>query len=209
MKIASHGIRSLAIAGALLLSSLSASAQTVCLPLPRLLTTMPMGGKVGTDVEIVITGENIEDASELLFTHPGLTAKPKLDANGKPKANKWIVTIAADCPPGIHEARLMTRLGITSSRVFCVDTLQELVQTTPNTTLATAMPVAVNSICNAVMTNRAVDHYTFDAVKGQRYIVNVASRGIDSKLEAVLIIGDAAGRDLMVERRGGTLDFTA
>jgi hypothetical protein len=209
MKIASHGIRSLAIVSALLLSGLSASAQTVCLPLPRLLTTMPMGGKVGSEVEIVITGENLEDASELIFTHPSLTAKPKLDANGKPEANKWIVTIAADCPPGIHEARLMTRLGVTSSRVFCVDTLQELVQTTPNTTLPTAMPVAVNSICNAVMTNRAVDHYTFDAVKGQRYIVNVASRGIDSKLEAVLIIGDAAGRDLMVERRGGTLDFTA
>jgi hypothetical protein len=83
---------------------------------------MPMGGTVGTQVEITISGENLEDASELLFTHPGLTAKPKLDANGQPEANKWIVTIAADCPPGIHEARLMTRLGISSSRVFCVDT---------------------------------------------------------------------------------------
>ena len=33
-------------------------------------------------------------------------------------------------------------------------------------------------------------------------------RGIDSKLDAVLIIADAAGRDLLVERRSGTLDFT-
>ncbi len=184
-------------------------AQTVCLPLPRLLTTMPMGGTVGTQVEVTITGENLENANELIFTHPGITATPKLDASGQPEANKFLVTIAADCPVGIHEARLMTRLGISSSRVFCVDTLSQVVQTTPNTTLATALPLQVNSICNAVMTTKAVDHYSFEAVKGHRYIVNCAARGIDSKLDAVLIIGDAAGRDLVVERRGGTLDFTA
>ncbi|HQX51201.1 MAG TPA: serine protease [Planctomycetaceae bacterium] len=184
-------------------------AQSVCLPLPRLLTTMPMGGTVGTQIEVTISCQNVEDPDELLFTHPGITATQKLDANGQPEANKYIVTIAADCPPGIHEARIMSRLGISSSRVFCVDTLPEVVRTTPNTSLATAMELKVNSICNAVMTTKAVDHYWFDAIKGHRYIVNCAARGIDSKLDAVLIIGDSAGRDLVVERRGGTLDFTA
>jgi len=201
-------ILSVAVFGSLLIGS-DGQAQTVCLPLPRLLTTMPMGGTVGTQVEVTITGENLEDANELIFTHPGITAVPKMDASGQPEASKFMVTIAAECPPGIHEARLMTRLGISSSRVFCVDTLPQVLQTTPNTTLATALPLQVNSICNAVMTTKAVDHYSFDAVKGHRYIVNCAARGIDSKLDAVLIIGDAAGRDLVVERRGGTLDFTA
>lgn len=201
-------ILSVAVLGTVLTGP-AVDAQTVCLPLPRLLTTMPMGGTVGTQVEVTITGENLENANELIFTHPGITATPKLDASGQPEANKFLVTIAADCPVGIHEARLMTRLGISSSRVFCVDTLSQVVQTTPNTTLATALPLQVNSICNAVMTTKAVDHYSFEAVKGHRYIVNCAARGIDSKLDAVLIIGDAAGRDLVVERRGGTLDFTA
>lgn len=187
----------------------SAFAQSVCLPLPRLLTTMPMGGSVGTQVEIAISGENIEDITQMIFTHPGLTAAPKLDANGQSEANKYIVTIAADCPTGIHEARLMSRLGISSARVFCVDTMPEVTRTTPNTSLETAMELQVNSIGNAVMTTKAVDHYWFNAVKAHRYIVNCASRGIDSKLDAVLIIGDSAGRDLVVERRGGILDFTA
>ena len=184
-------------------------AQSVCLPLPRLLTTMPMGGTVGTQLEIAITGENIEGASELLFTHPGLTAARKLDANGQPEANKYIVNIAADTPAGIHEARLMTRLGISSSRVFSVDTLSEVIQTAPNMTLATAMELNVNSICNAVMSVKSIDHYSFDAQKGHRYVLNCDSRGIDSKLDAVLIIADGVGRDLLVERRGDTLDFTA
>ena len=187
----------------------TALAQSVCLPLPRLLTTMPMGAMAGSQVEITVAGENIEDAGELYFTHPGLTADRKLYANGQPEPNKYIVKVAADCPPGLYEARLMTRLGISSSRVFSVDTLTEAIQTTPNTTLATAMPLNVNSICNAVMSVKSVDHYVFEAQKGQRYIVHCAARGIDSKLDAVLIVADASGRDLLVERRGGTLDFTA
>ena len=197
-----------AISAITLSAANSTLAQSVCLPLPRLLTTMPMGGTVGTQVEVTISGENIEDLKEMIFTHPGLAATPKLDASGQPEPNKYMVTIAADCPTGIHEARLMTRLGISSSRVFCVDTLPEVTRTTANTSIQTAMELGVNSIANAVMTDRSVDHYWFNAVKGHRYVVNCASRGIDSKLDAVLIIGDAEGRDLVVERRGGMLDFT-
>src|SRR5262249_42603513 len=110
-------------------------------------------------------------------------------------------------PAGLYEARVMTRLGVSSSRAFCVGTLPEVVQTKPSTTLATAMEVPLNSICNAVMTQRAADFYVFEARAGQRVIVDCATRGIDSKLDAVLIIADAAGRDLLVERRGGALDF--
>ncbi len=187
----------------------AAYAQSVCLPLPRLLTTMPMGGNPGTQVEIIITGESIDGAGELLFTHPSLTAVPKLDANSKPETNKYIVTIAADATMGIHEARLMTRLGISSSRVFSVGKLAEVSQSTATTALAKAMPLEVNSICNAIMTDKSIDHFSFDAQTGHRYIVHCASRGIDSKLDAVLIVADSEGRDLIVERRGGTLDFTA
>ncbi|MBI5759972.1 MAG: serine protease [Planctomycetales bacterium] len=183
-------------------------AQSVGLPAPRLLTTNPMGAKVGAQVEVTISGEHIDDADELTFSDRHITAARKLNAAGQPEPNKYVVSIAADCPVGIHEARVMTRLGISSSRAFCVGTLDEAVQTKPNTTLATAMELKINSICNGTMTQRAVDHYGFEAKKGQRVIVDCATRGIDSKLDAVVIIADAAGRDLLVERRGGALDFT-
>ncbi len=183
-------------------------AQSVCLPAPRLLTTMPMGGKAGTQVEVTISGENIDDADQLAFSDPHITATRKLNSAGQPEPNQYVVTIAPDCPLGIHEARLMTRLGISSSRVFCVGNLPETVRTSPNTTLATAMELPVNSICNAFMSNKSVDHYSFQGKKGQRIIVDCATKGIDSKLDVVFIIADAMGRDLLVERRGGALDFT-
>lgn len=188
--------------------SSSVFAQSVCLPAPRLLTTMPMGGTVGSVVEITIDGDNLEDADEMFFTDPRLTATRKRNAEGQVEAKKYVVTIAADCPAGLYEARLMTRLGMSSSRIFSVGTLPEVTRTKPNTTLATAMELKVNSLCNAVMTPRAADFYLFEARQGQRLILECASRGIDSKLEAVLVIGDEKGGDLVVERRGGLLDFT-
>jgi len=59
------------------------------------------------------------------------------------------------------------------------------------------------------MSARSIDHYAFEAQAGQRYLVHCASRGIDSKLEAVLIVADSARRELLVERRGGVLDVKA
>ncbi|MEZ6127265.1 MAG: PPC domain-containing protein [Planctomycetaceae bacterium] len=196
----------LAIVG--LLTSIT-NAQSVCLPAPRLLTTMPMGGQVGTTVDIKITCENCEDNEELSFSHPGLTATHKLDDNGQPLPDQYVVSIARDCPPGIYDAHVMTRLGISSARAFNVGTLSEVVRTKPNTTLETAMSLDVNSICNASMTSRMVDFYTFNAAKDQRIVVDCAAQGIDSKLKPVLFVADSTGADLQVERRGGAVDFVA
>ncbi|MFN7629328.1 MAG: serine protease [Pirellula sp.] len=170
---------------------------------------MPMGGAAGTTVEVAITGENLEDAGDLLFDHPGIQATAKRDANGKLEPNKYMISIAPDCPLGLFESRVTSRLGISSARIFSVGNLGESIPSSPNTTLATAAPLAVNSVCNAVVSSRAVDHYAFEAQAGKRYIVHCCSRGIDSKLDPVVILADASGRDLKVERTGNTLDFTA
>jgi hypothetical protein len=93
----------------------SALAQQVTLPLPRLLTVMPMGGQAGTNVEVTITGENIEDVTELTFSSPKIAAKPVAGTT-----NKFTVSIAADVPVGVYDARVMSRLGVSSVRAFSV-----------------------------------------------------------------------------------------
>lgn len=183
-------------------------AQSVGLPSPRLLTTFPMGGAAGSQVELTITGEHLDEVGELTFSTPKITAQQKLGADGKPEPLKYIVSIAADCPVGLHEARVSARLGISSSRAFSVGTLPEANAVQPRLTTATALELKVGSVCNAVMTVKSVDHYWFEGRKGQRIVADCAARGIDSKLDPVLIIGDAQGRDLVVERRGGVLDYT-
>lgn len=186
----------------------SGFTQQVILPTPRLLTTIPMGAQVGTTVEVVITGENLEEATDLVFSTPKLTAKPKLATDGKPEANKFVVTVASDAPVGVHDARVVSRLGVSSARAFTVSKLAEVTRTTPNTALETALALKLNSVCNAVMTARAADFYSFTGTKGQRVAVECATAGIDSKLTPVLIIADGEGRDLVVNRTSGLLDFT-
>jgi len=186
----------------------TASAQLVVLPAPRLLTTMPMGGQVGSTVEVTITGENIENVTELLFSTPKITAKPVTGADGKPVENKFLVTIAPDAPVGVHDARVMSRLGMSTARAFSVNTLAELTRTAANNSIETALKLPANMICNAVMTKRAVDFYSFEGKKGQRVAVDCAAAGIDSRLTPVVIIADAKGQDLLVNRTGGVIDFT-
>ncbi len=147
--------------------------------------------------------------TELRFSDPKITATEKLAADGQPVPNKFVVKIAADCRPAVYEASVMTRLGLSTARVFSVGTLPEVTQTGPSTTVPTALALPINSICNAAMPPRAVNHYSFEAKKGQRLIVDCAAKGIDSKLNAVLIVADSQGNDLMAERRGGVVDFTA
>ncbi len=190
-----------------LTSDSTSMAQSVCLPAPRLLTTMPMGGKAGTEIELAITGNAIDDASELVFSNPGIVAHAKLDDAGHAISKQYVVTIAADCPVGLHEARVMTPMGLSSARIFSVDTLVEVIQTEPSTAPEKALPISINTIVNATMPEREVNHYRFEAKQDQRLIVDCNARGIDSKLNAVVIIADAAGRDVLVERRGDLLDF--
>ncbi|MCA9037347.1 MAG: serine protease [Planctomycetaceae bacterium] len=194
---------------ALLLAMPSSTGQSVCLPLPRLLTTKPMGAQVGTTVEIEITGDFIEDARDLLFSHPEISAVPKLAEDGQIQANRYLVTVSENCPAGLYEARVMSRLGLSAARFFSVGTLPEVVQSSPNTSLNQAMKISVDCVCNAAMSNKSVDYFSFNAVQGQRYIIHCAAKDIDSKLNAVLIVADEMGRDLIVERRGGAIDFTA
>jgi hypothetical protein len=85
-------------------------AQSVCLPLPRLLSISPMGGQIGTSFDVTIAAENMEEPGPLLFENPAIQATAKLDAQGKPIANQYTLAIAHDCPAGLYEARVLGRL---------------------------------------------------------------------------------------------------
>ncbi|MFV0445498.1 MAG: hypothetical protein ACK5Q5_18110, partial [Planctomycetaceae bacterium] len=183
-------------------------AQSVCLPSPHLLTITPMGGQLGTTVEVTISGADLDDVDALRFSNPGLTAVPQVDAAGLPVANKFAVTIAADCPVGLHEARVMTHLGVSSSRMFSVGSQPEITSAAANTSLDKATGLPLNTVCNAYLTKQAVDHYSIEVPARQRIVIDCAARGIDSKANPVLILADAEGNDLQAERRGGIIDYT-
>src|SRR5438105_2913780 len=67
----------LSLLGILLFAGTGAAqkVQGTGLPKPRLLQVSPCGGKVGTSFEVTVTGQDIEDAEQLLFSQPGIKAE--------------------------------------------------------------------------------------------------------------------------------------
>jgi len=172
-------------------------AQQVTLPLPRLLNSTPMGGQAEQRRGFADGRESGRGDRAIVFIAK-LTAKPVTGV-----ANKFIVSIAADAPVGVYDARVMSRLGVSSARAFSVNKLPEVTRTKLNSTLAAAMPLTVGSICNAAMTKRAVDFDSFQGSQGKAVAVDCAAVGIDSRLTPVVILADAKGADLLVNRTGG------
>jgi hypothetical protein len=186
----------------------SAFAQQVCLPAPRLLTVTPMGGQIGTTVDVTVTHQNCEGPQELLFSSPKITAKPVVGEDGKEVPNRFRVTIPLDASVGVHDARLRSRLGVSSGRAFSVGALTEVTRAKANQSLETAWVLQANSVCNAATSKRGVDFYSFQGVKDRRVVVDCNAARIDSKLAPVVILADAKGDDLLVNRISGMLDFT-
>src|SRR5438552_6121521 len=75
------------------------------LPVARLLTVFPPGGKVGSQFEVSLTGADLDEANQLHFSDNGITAKQKFAENGLPEANKFVVTIATNTAPGVYDVR--------------------------------------------------------------------------------------------------------
>ena len=160
------------------------------LPSPRLDRLIPMGGAAGSNVEVEIAGNDLEEATVLLFDHPGLKAEHL-------KERKFKVTIAADVPVGTYDARLSGKYGISSPRLFQVTrSLAEVAEKEPNDDAATAQPIAVNSVVNGTSDNNREDFYRFTLKQGQRVVVECQAQKLDSPLDATLTLTDASGKQL-------------
>ncbi|GIW82927.1 MAG: hypothetical protein KatS3mg105_4734 [Gemmatales bacterium] len=165
-------------------------------PSTRLYTLTPNGGKAGATVEVIIGGEDLEEAKNLQFSHPGIRAEripdpppPKPDPKKKnqkappPPPLKFKVTIAANVPPGIYDARITSKYGISNPRAFVVGQLNEILEKESNDDVPQAQKVELNTTINGVINrNVDVDYYTFTGKKGQRILVHCAATSIDSRL---------------------------
>ncbi|MEW6303596.1 MAG: hypothetical protein AB1705_09010 [Verrucomicrobiota bacterium] len=193
-------IRLLCVAFALGVAGL-ASAQ---LPVTRLSSVFPPGGKAGGAVEVTLHGSDLDELTAIHFTHPGISAKAKPG-----EANRFIVTIADSVPAGVYEARVVGHFGISNPRAFVVGDRPEVLQKKPNQALAAAMDIAPGTVVNGFAEGNQADYYKFTAKQGERVLITCAAEEIDSRMDAALVLQDAAGRELQRARSGGLLDFTA
>lgn len=192
---------------------------TAQLPQAQLTSVFPAGGRRGTAVEITIAGADLDSVDRLLFSHSGITARPKLreaeefESEPHPIANRFAVEIAAETAPGYYEVRAVGKYGVSNPRAFFVSAATEVLEAEPNETSDKAQQIPLDSVVNG-RSNRGsdLDYYRFAAQAGQRVLIECRARALDSRLDAALAVYDSAGRELARKYDGSLhdtlLDFT-
>lgn len=187
------------------------------LPQTRVYAVFPAGGQRGTPVPVTVAnGADLDEATRLIFSHPGITAVPKTQpVEGKevPVANQFVVTIAADVPVGTYDVRAAGKFGVSNPRAFVVGDRPEVLETEPNNELAKAQVVTTGTVVNGRSDGGTdLDFYKFTATANQRVLVDVRARRLDSRMSPVVEILDANGRKLLLSRhslrRDALADFT-
>ncbi|MCD6049176.1 MAG: peptidase domain protein, partial [Verrucomicrobia bacterium] len=187
----------------LLLGAIS-TVQAQYLPLTRLSTVYPMGGKAGSTNEVEVAGLDLEEVKVLTATHPGITAKPKEGAE-----NRFIINIAANVPVGFYEVRIGGKFGLSNPRAFLVSDRDERLDPGGNNAVEKGFELPLNLAVHGRADANLADYYRVQLKAGQRVGVECLTRELDSRLEPAVAVLDANGKELLRQRFEGQLNFEA
>jgi hypothetical protein len=139
--------------------------------LPFVTSIFPLGGKLGTETSLTVSGWNLPETS---LTHTNAT-------------------------PGV--AAICLRKGAFRSNhvPFAVDTLPECLEQEAHNSVATAQAVTLPLIINGRIAKPGEwDVFRFDGQAGQQLVAEVCARRLDSPLDSILKLTDAIGAQLAV-----------
>jgi hypothetical protein len=186
------------------------------LPVPRLLILTPPGARAGDQVEVTLTGQDVEAPEGLLFDHAGFKAEavpvpppdPKKPAQPRGQGQlqnlvsvMFKVTVPPDTPLGNHDVRLVNKYGVSNPRTFVVGDLPEVAEKEPNNDVDQAQRIELNSTVNGtISTPTDVDYYVFAGKKGQRVVIGCLASSLDSKLPAAVQLYGSSGNLVAANR---------
>ena len=187
------------------------------LPATELNSIFPPGGKQGTSFEATITGKDLDDVQTIQFSDPGITAQPKMSTaefgKPRPEPNKFMVNIAGNVAPGIYEARVIGRFGISNPRAFAVGSGEEVIDDGSNKSFEKAREVQLGVVVNGRVDGGSRDYFKIPLKSGQRVLISAIAAQLDSRLDSTLAVFDESQRELARNRDAvGTdalIDFTA
>lgn len=177
----------------LLLTGAWVTAQQV--PVPQLKTVFPPGARAGAETEIEVGGANLAGVERLYFSEPGISAVLVSDP-AKPPA-RFKVTVEGGVQPGDCDLRTIGKTGMSNPRAFSIGTTAEINEAEPNDVREKANRAELNTVVNGrISPAQDVDWTVFSAKAGQRVLVECRAWRIDSRLDGMLTLYDAEGKEL-------------
>ena len=189
---------------------------------PTLSTASPQGAQQGQNIDVTLTGKNLNIATAIWFSGKGITAEIRqgtqqaavlfngAGVSGRVPTDAQLaasLTIAPDAPLGIQQIRIVTPYGVSNALNFVVGSLPEM--TEDEATEAAEMsnwlelPVTVNGEITSIDDE---DRFSFDVKKGARLICEVTAQRLGSPLDSYLVLQDANGAEVANSGQGNGLD---
>ncbi len=176
------------------------------IPNPRLDAVFPPGGQIGTEVEVRVSGGNLEGPASLLVSDPDIAAEPVASDAGEAQPGLFRISIPEARKPGVVELWVHGAYGISNSRLFAIGARSEFADHAPSSTPGKAHPVSLGTTVHGRALEKARCHYRVFVLEGQRLIVSCLARELDSAIEPVLELYDSQGRLVARDLRGRILD---
>src|SRR3954453_14021501 len=161
---------------------------------PRLSSILPVGGQLGSELEVSFEGERLQDTEQILTYETGLTIlKLNLVTNKLVKAQ---VKIEPGCELGEHHFRVRTASGLSELMTFFVGPFPVVTETEPNSELQKAQKAELNTTIAGVLVNEDEDWFAVELQKGQ---------GFSAEVEAMRLGRPALATRLAVYAPDGTI----
>jgi hypothetical protein len=162
-------------------------------PPPEPIFTLPAAVTPGATTEITFHKAPAGERVALWTTFPAqVEFLPREDS----RTLRCRLTIPAHVPVGVGAFRLYTTAGASSLQLLMVDDLPSIRENGKNTAAQSPQPledaVAVDGACEPV----GSDFYSFTGKKDQRVSIDVVAGRLGSKLDPVLRLLDASGREI-------------
>ena len=184
---------------------------------PYLTSITPTGAQRGGKVAFTVEGFNLTDATEVLWSKPGVTSAivlnseleretpgPSKDptkklAGDRRARNRLTIecAIAPDAEVGFYNYRIRTPLGTTNLGRIYIGALREIKEREMNDSPADAQSLSLPAaVVGGIGKIGDSDCFKFQARAGQEIVFEVISAALNSKLDSVLTLLDENNRTL-------------
>ncbi|WP_437225190.1 PPC domain-containing protein [Planctomicrobium sp. SH661] len=140
---------------------------------PRFNRTEPIGGQRGTEVDVILKGDRLDDAEELLLYDSGMEVthfEVIQEEERKKRGDRIKVRLKIDpqCRLGTQRMRVRTKTGMSELVNFHVGAFPIVEEVEPNTEFSSPQVIPNNSSVAGKITPEDVDYYQIEAKKGER-----------------------------------------
>jgi hypothetical protein len=150
---------------------------------------VPLGAQRGSRLELTMTGTNLAGPTGLWTSFPARVTIPTDHDNGKDNGRlRVVLEIPHDAPLGFQAIRLATQRGLSNLRLFCIDDLPQIMETTGNRSRMTPQTVPIPCVVVGHADAETNGYFRLHVEAGQRVSFEVLGRRLGSPFDPQLTL---------------------